>query len=218
MEFNYVADGIDAVVIDNFYTEEQLKDIMIELKWLTTPRIMSSDTNIGAARDPITHEIATSKNGIFLENVFKDYRHSAIILHGIEQMGKELIKDKLLSYNSLFKSFFQCDSKCHLVSYYENSQYYKQHVDSFFFTTLSYFYTEPKQFDGGEIVLTSCNSNKQATVDVKHNRVVIIASSTPHEVLEIKSELNNIFSGNGRYCVATFLSVMPKSEKQNDFN
>ena len=24
MEFNYIADGIDAIVIDNFYTEDQL--------------------------------------------------------------------------------------------------------------------------------------------------------------------------------------------------
>ena len=218
MEFTYIADGIDAVVIDNFYTEEQLKEIMIELNWLTTPRIMSSDTNLGAARDPVTNQMATSKNGIFLENVFKDYRHSAIITHGLTQMESEIFKNKIISYNSLFKSIFQCDSKCHLVSYYENAQYYKEHVDSFFFTALSYFHTEPKQFEGGELIFRSCNSNKIASIEVKPNRILIIASSTPHEVTEIKSKLNNTFSGNGRYCVATFLSVMPKSEKHNDFN
>jgi hypothetical protein len=219
MEFNYIEDGIDAVVIDNFYTEDQLKEIMLELKWLTKPTVLSSDRGISAARDLNTGNLITSKNGVFLENIFKDYRHSAIITHGIKQMDLDLFKSKLISLNTLFKSFIGCDSRCHLVSYYENSQYYKTHIDSFFFTVLSYFYTEPKQFDGGELVLSSCNSNKKATVEVKNNRVVIIASSTPHEVLEIKSKLNNTFSGDGRYCVATFLSVMPQSEKEeNDSN
>ena len=46
MEFQYIADGIDAVVIDNFYTEEQLKQIMLELKWLTKPSILIKENQL----------------------------------------------------------------------------------------------------------------------------------------------------------------------------
>ena len=218
MEFNYISDGIDAVVIDNFYTEEQLKEIMIELKWLTKPTVLTSGYGLSSATDEDTGEFITSKHGVFLDGIFKNYRHSAIILHGITQMQIESFRSKLLECNSLFKSFLNCDSRSHLLSYYENSDYYKPHTDACFFTVLSYFYTEPKLFEGGELVLSSCNSNKQATIEVKNNRVLIIASSTVHEVLEIKSKLNNTLSGHGRYCVATFLTVLPKNEINHDSN
>lgn len=218
MVFSYISEGIDALVIDEFYSEAQLKEIMLELKWLTKPSILSNDKGIGAAKDLNTNNLITSKHGVFLEDVFKNWRHSSIITHTISNTQTEEFKSKMLSYNPLFKSFFQCDARCHLLSYYENADYYKEHVDSFFFTMLSYFNTEPKQFDGGEIVLNSCNSSKTASIEPRNNRVVIIASATPHEVKEISSKLKNTFSGDGRYCIASFLSVMPKSEGQNDSN
>ena len=59
MEFTYIADGIDAVVIDNFYTEEQLKEIMIELKWLTKSSIMVDETALIGAVDNTGNPIAS---------------------------------------------------------------------------------------------------------------------------------------------------------------
>jgi len=205
MEFNYIEDGIDAVVIDNFYTEEQLKEIMLELKWLTKPSIMTDETKLKAAEGD--GEILTSKNGVFLEEVFKNWRHSALIRSGITQLGLSELKDNLLKFNTMFKSLFDCNSRCHLVSYYENSQYYKPHKDAFYFTILNYFFIEPKQFEGGELVVYSCNSIKQATIEPKHNRSVIIQSSTMHQAKEIKLNIDQKLSGHGRYCNAIFLSI-----------
>ena len=51
---------------------------------------------------------------------------------------------------------------------------------------------------------------------MKNNRVVIITGNTFHEVSEIKSSMENSFSGNGRYCNAIFLSVsdrIPEEQK-----
>ena len=205
MEFNYIEDGIDAVVVDNFYTEEQLNEIMLELKWLTKPSVMTDEKQLKAAeRDG---KILTSKNGIFLEEVFKNWQHSALISHGMTQTNNSEFKDKLLQYNTMFKSLFDCNSRCHLVSYYENSQYYNQHKDAFFFTILNYFFIEPKQFEGGELVVYSCNSSKEATIEPKNNRAVVILSSTPHQANEIKSSIDKKLSGAGRYCNAIFLST-----------
>ena len=205
MEFNYIADGIDAVVIDNFYTEEQLNEIMIELKWLTKPAVMTDETKLKAAES--NGEILTSKHGIFLEEVFKNWKHSALISAGMEQTGNAEFKTKMLEFNTMFKSLFDCNSRCHLVSYYENSQYYKPHKDAFFYTILSYFFVEPKQFEGGELVVYSCNSTKEATIEPKHNRTVVIQSSTMHQAKEIKSKIDQKLSGHGRYCNAIFLSI-----------
>lgn len=205
MEFNFIEDGIDAVVIDNFYTEDQLKEIMIELSWLTKQSVMTNETQLKAAQKD--GEILTSKNGIFLEEVFKNWEHSALISHGMTQTNSSEFKDKLLQFNTMFKSLFDCNSRCHLVSYYENSQYYKPHKDAFFFTILNYFFIEPKQFDGGELVVYSCNSTKEATIEPKNNRAVVILSSTMHQAKEIKSSVDKKLSGTGRYCNAIFLSI-----------
>jgi hypothetical protein len=204
MEFNYIADGIDAVVIDNFYTEEQLKEIMLELKWLTKKSILVGEDELESAR--LNGELLASKRGIFLEHVFKNWKHSALISHGITQTTDKQFIDGLYEYSTLFKSLIGCNSRSHLLSYYENSNYYKPHKDGFFYTILNYFYVEPKQFEGGEVILHSCNSDKIASIEVKHNRAIVIASQTMHEVKEIKSSLDNILSGKGRYCNAMFFT------------
>jgi hypothetical protein len=216
MEFNYIADGIDAVVIDNFYTEEQLKEIMLELKWLTKPSIMVGESALIAAQD-ISGKNLTSKNGVFLENVFNNWRHSALISHGMTQIAIPEFRKRLLEFNTMFKSLFDCNSKSHLVSYYENSQYYKPHKDAFFFTMLNYFFVEPKQFEGGELLVYSCNSNKEATIEPKNNRAVLILSSTLHEAKEIKSSVDKKLSGTGRYCNAIFFTTCDPRDK-NDIN
>ena len=210
MEFNYIADGIDAVVIDNFYTEEQLKEIMLELKWLTKKSIFVNEDKLNSAHRQ-DGEFITSKSGIFLEEVFKNWQHSALISHGMTQTTNKSFYNKLLEFNTLFKSVASCDERTHLLSYYENADYYDPHVDKTFFTILNYFYVEPKQFTGGEIVLYSAVSNKQAIIEIKNNRTILIAGCTSHEVKQIESKLNNNnLTGFGRYCNAMFLWVGKK--------
>lgn len=216
MEFNYISDGIDAVIVDNFYTEDQLKEIMLELKWLTKPSIMVSEKELVAADDGSSP--LTSKNGVFLEKVFKDWRNSALISHSMKQTNCEEFRDGLLKCNTMFKSLFACNIRSHLLSYYENSDYYKPHTDGFFFTILNYFYTEPKQFTGGELIVYSCNSNKEATIEPKHNRIVVILSSTYHEAKQITSNFTNTLTGNGRYCNSIFLTYKDPREIKNDSN
>jgi hypothetical protein len=208
MEFNYIADGIDAVVIDNFYTEEQLKDIMNELNWLNKPSILQDETQLTTAEQD--GKLLSSKHGVFLENVFRDWRHSALISSSMKQTNCKQFKDGLLKNNTMFKSLFECNVRSHLLSYYENSNYYKPHTDAFFFTILNYFNVEPKKFIGGEIVLKSCISDKEATIEPMNNRTVVILSSTVHEVKEIK--LDKSFNGLGRYCNSAFLTYKDPRE------
>ena len=216
MEFTYIADGIDAVVIDNFYTEEQLKEIMIELKWLTKSSIMVDETALIGAVDNTGNPIA-SKSGIFLEQVFKNYKYSALVSHALTQTSIPEFRTELLECNTMFNCLFNCNMRSHLLSYYENCQYYKPHADAFFFTLLNYFFVEPKQFEGGELVVYSCNSNKEAIIEPKHNRTVLILSSTIHEAKEIKSKIDQKLSGHGRYCNAIFFTTRDAREL-NDSN
>jgi predicted 2-oxoglutarate/Fe(II)-dependent dioxygenase YbiX len=217
MEFNFIADGIDAVVIDNFYTEEQLVDISNELTFLTKPSIMEEDKDKLEAAVDLDGNFITTKAGVWVDTVFRDWKHSALISHPMNNFGKQETVDKIISYNSLFSLFYHCNIRTHLLSYYENSGYYSKHTDAAVFTVLSYFHKEPKVFTGGNIILHNRDNTKKANVEIKNNRVIIIPSCTVHEVEKIEMTSKKL-SGEGRYCCAIFLTVQHLKEKHNDSN
>ncbi len=212
MEWNYIADGIDAIVIDNFYNETQMKEIFDELQFLTKPSVMVDDKDaLEAAVDPDGNFI-TTKSGVWVDTVYRDWKHSALIKSPMEVFSKEEVKQKILSYNSLFKLFYHCNVRNHLLSYYENAGYYSKHTDAAVFTVLNYFCKEPKQFSGGNINLYSEGEKKKATIETRNNRVVIVPSCTVHEVDQIQMTSQKL-SGDGRYCCSIFLTVQHLKDK-----
>ena len=214
MEFTYIADGIDAIVIDNFYTESQLDDIFKELAWITKPQILVGESSLATAEDGSGNFLA-SKKGIFIDKIIQYWRHSALMSYPMDNMNTQEFRNKIVSYNSLYKILFSCNRRDHLLSYYQNNDFYKAHTDASVFTILNYFYKEPKQFSGGEIILRSFTSTKEAEIEIKNNRIVIIPGCTEHEVKAITSNLTDNYSGNGRYCVAMFLTI-PESKEARE--
>ena len=53
MDFTYIDEGINAVVIDNFFNENQLKEIMTELKWLTKESVLVGEKQLDTAENLI---------------------------------------------------------------------------------------------------------------------------------------------------------------------
>jgi predicted 2-oxoglutarate/Fe(II)-dependent dioxygenase YbiX len=216
MEFTYIEDGIDAIVIDNFYSEEQLKEINDELTFLTKPSIMIEDKDKLEAAVDINGNYVTTKAGVWVDSVFKEWRHSALIRCPMENFSKKEVKDKLIEFNPLMKIFYNCNVRNHLLSYYENCGYYSKHTDAAVFTVLNHFYKEPKQFKGGDLTLYSQGEIKKATIETKNNRVIIIPSCTVHSVDTIEMTSKKL-SGEGRYCNAIFMTVQHLKDK-NDSN
>jgi len=216
MEFTYIEDGIDAIVIDNFYSEEQLKEINDELTFLTKPSIMIEDKDKLEAAVDINGKYVTTKAGVWVDSVFKEWRHSALIRCPMENFSKKEVKDKIIQFNPLMKMFYYCNVRNHLLSYYENCGYYSKHTDAAVFTVLNHFYREPKQFKGGDLTLYSEGEIKKATIETKNNRVSIIASCTVHSVDTIEMTSKKL-SGEGRYCNAIFMTVQHLKDK-NDSN
>ena len=206
MEFNYIADGIDAIVIDNFYSDDQLKEIHDELVFLTKPSIMTDDIDKLEAAIDVNGKFLTTKSGVWVDHIFKDWKYSSLIRCPMENFSKKEVMEKIISYNSLFNLFYHCNCRNHLLSYYENAGYYSKHRDEAVFTVLNYFHHEPKQYTGGDITLHSSGELKKATIESRNNRVVIIPSSTLHEVSTIEMTSKKL-SGEGRYCNSIFLTV-----------
>ena len=89
-----------------------------------------------------------------------------------------------------------------LISYYENADYYKGHIDHATLTALTYFYEEPKHFTGGDIYLREYD----ITLECVHNRTYLIPSLVEHEAKEIRMADEYLSKGLGRFCMAQFLS------------
>ena len=213
MDFTFIDEGVNAVVIDNFYTEDQLGYIYKELAFLTKPTIMIEDKDKLEAAKDLDGNYITTKSGVWVDSVFQDWKHSSLISFPMENFSKQDVYDKLLGHNPLYSLFYHCGARSHLLSYYENAGYYSKHVDAAVFTVLSYFYKEPKQFSGGDIVLHSIDSNKKVTVEALPNRVVVIPGCTSHEVTTINMTSEKL-SGYGRYCCSIFLNVDGRREKE----
>ena len=78
MEFTFIDDGIDAVIIDNFYSEEQLELIFSELKTLTHPAILQEDRNVLESAVDIHGNFITNKAGVWLDYVYGKWTYSHI--------------------------------------------------------------------------------------------------------------------------------------------
>ena len=204
MEFNYIADGIDAVIIDNFYSEQQLNEIQKQLESLTDEQHMVADKDKLEAAVDIDGNFITTKYGVWINDV-----ESPLIKFSIENFSNKQLVQTLIGFNSMYRILFFLNRRSHLVSYYENAGYYSKHIDASVFTILNYFHKEPKQFTGGDIILHSNDFSKKATIETRNNRVVIIPSCTTHEVTQIEMTSHKL-DGTGRYCCSIFTETQNK--------
>lgn len=201
MEFNYIADGIDAVVIDNFYSDNQLEEIYKQLSSMTNSSTMNADKDKLEAAVDLDGNFITTKYGVWFNDI-----SLPLIKYSVENFSTKSLQDKFIQFNSMYRMLFYMNRRSHLLSYYENAGYYSKHVDASVFTILNYFHREPKNFTGGDIVLHSHDMVKKATIESKNNRVVIIPSCTLHEVTPIEMTSKQL-DGSGRYCCSIFASI-----------
>lgn len=209
MEITYIDENINALVIDNTYNDEQVRLIKKELIYFNEPHRMSGPDITNSA---MVQGVYLKKNtGVFLDKVFQDYKHSDIISNALNTFRGDTFIDEVVKHNSIFRLIKYLRGMTTLISYYENSDYYKPHKDNAVFTIVTYFFNEPKKFSGGDIVLYSDNNDKKVNIEIKNNRSVVFPSCTDHEVTPIKLESNN--HGDGRYSISHFIFTSPDQNR-----
>ncbi len=202
MKFTYIDEGINAIVVDETYSEEQVRLIKKELTYFNQPHKLRSPVETSSAQ-ATNGEIMKKNNGLFLDDVFQHWKQSDIISSAIDKFKHHDFVKECMKYNTMFKMIKYLHGMSTLISYYEDSDYYKHHIDNACFTVVSYFFNEPKQFSGGEIILYSDDAAKQVEIEIMNNRSIIFPSCTMHSVNEIKLQSKN--KGDGRYCITHFL-------------
>ena len=191
-----MADKIPCVIIDDFYTPEELQNIWMELEFLN-PNLKPADETNAAHDDGI---LKTSKRGAFLDELYQDRSFSFILKHNRKQFDKELLL-QLEEFHPWFRYIDNSDYDSTLLSYYEDSDFYGAHKDSSSITSLHWFYKEPKRFIGGDFIVEHLE-----TIECRNNRIVFMPSCAYHEVTPISMPEDLKNQGLGRYCLSSFIT------------
>ena len=198
------------LVIEDFYDKEDLELIWEELKFYTKPNKL-----LGAKeyRGVITK---TNARALELESIYKnwdqkdgpDYRNLSNILTVNRSIFTSGILDTYSKIEDCCRLGNQAVDECTKVRYYHNGEYYKPHTDAAMETLVfSYFYKEPKRFEGGELYFP----NYDYEFSCSNNSVIIFPGWVEHGVKKVSIDDNNYYEGLGRYAITTFLYTCPKS-------
>lgn len=212
MNINYIDQGFDCVIIDDFFTREELALLQHEAQGLTLNGQMQASDQLKSAWDERNPEhIVANRKGIFLESVFREWRMSNLIRIPHERLKDADLAASMCQHNSLWRMFTANYAHSHLLNYYEDTDYYDWHEDSTIFTVLCWFCQEPQEFTGGDFVIRNSQGQEQ-TIEYRTNRVVIIPSCTPHRVTPVAMQ-GRPYSGKGRYSLTVFVATWPVEEQ-----
>ncbi len=202
MDITHLNDPFPYVIIDDFYDSQSLDKVWREAEYINNPNRMSlaDKSNTSTPLVNGTREVNAINNRAFLSSIFKEGRYS-----DIDFITNRALRDnykEIWEYHpDWFFRTFQCVQTSILVSYYENSHYYKPHCDEAYMTCLTWMYKEPKAFDGGELSF----SNYNLKIELKNNRSIVFPSQIRHEVSPVIMDKTAETEGLGRYCISTFM-------------
>ncbi len=200
MKFKYIKE-IDTVIIDGFYSKDQLADIKTEINNLNKPYIMKrAGIDIGSSTEKTTNKLGTSKLGVFLENHYRSnlMEKCSLVKCTRNNIISQPVLTKLFKINPFFKIIYSDHIKAsHLLSYYEDGDFYREHTDASVFTLFAYFNTD--KYTGGDLIVHSFDKKTKINIESKNGRVVIFPGCSVHEVTDVK--------GKGRYCYSLFFNI-----------
>lgn len=197
MIFNhYIIKDLPVVVIDNYYDKDAEEKIWREIQFYSNDDKMLLPEHTGSAftKDDGGNKVYKKQNkGLYLDDVYSN-RNVSDILRENRKLWYPEFTEKLIEIHTFFRYLNICNSDSTLLSYYEDSDYYHPHHDDSLVTTCTWFYKQPKRFNGGDLIIEN-----ELRVACEYNRTVIFPSILIHEVekVELSSEDKN--KNFGRY-------------------
>ena len=191
------------LIINNFYTPEELELLWEEFKFYTKPGKLLDAKGFGGVVDK------TNSHALALDAIYKDFsKHNR---PNYRLLSNILTVTKKLYTSNTIERFSEIDDCCCIakkadydltkIRYYHNGEYYEPHTDApFQFLAFSYFHKEPKRFSGGELLFPKFNY--QFPCD--NNSIFIFPGWVEHAVREVKIDNSDYYDGWGRYAITHF--------------
>tara|TARA_B100001989_G_scaffold854_1_gene624 strand:+ start:929 stop:1561 length:633 start_codon:yes stop_codon:yes gene_type:complete len=198
-------DPFPHMIVENFYNDDELKLIWEELDFYTKDGKLFDAEEFGGIVNK------TNSKAIWLDKVFpKKYRSLSNIL----TVNRKLFDSAVLD---AFSSVHDCCSIAKFVNhdttkvrYYHDGNYYEPHTDKTVqFLGFSYFYREPKKFEGGELIFPKYDY----TFSCDNNSLIMMPGWVEHGVSKVSIKDSDYFDGYGRYAITSFFSNKDKKKE-----
>tara|TARA_R100001443_G_scaffold34907_1_gene48684 strand:- start:182 stop:817 length:636 start_codon:yes stop_codon:yes gene_type:complete len=192
------------LIIENFYDDEELELIWEELKFYTKPGKLLEAKDFGGVVD------RTNSHALCLDDVYEKqvYRSLSNILTVNRKLFTSDALDVFAKIHDCCSIAPFCNFDTTKVRYYHNDEFYEPHTDkSFQFLAFSYFYKEPKKFEGGEIYFPKYKYE----LTCENNSIIILPGWVEHGVKKVKIQDSDYYDGYGRYCISSFFNNKVKS-------
>tara|TARA_A100001515_G_scaffold77454_1_gene61491 strand:- start:3198 stop:3869 length:672 start_codon:yes stop_codon:yes gene_type:complete len=195
------------IVVDNWYLPNEEENVWKELDYYITQK------QIGTIKRAETTTVARDDSGkargesfrFYLEEIYHNRDYSPIIKYSYKFRTDEF--KNLISYCPPYsRSYFSTNFDTAFVSYYEESDYYKPHHDTFAWTALIWMAREPISFTGGDLIFPEFNTE----IKFKNNRLVMFPSCYLHAVPSVKFKQQPKKDGMGRFTLTHFFGGMPE--------
>jgi len=185
------------LVIDNFYSDEELEKIWKEIDFLGDK--VKPEYNVVAKKHG--KPLASVKR-LYLDNLYTTRKTSNILEFFPDKLYSQEVADTYVNLVPSGINFATSNHDTTQLSYYENKDGYKSHTDVSQHTALTWIYKEPKKFEGGDLIFTQSN----VKVDCMYNRTVLFPSWYYHAVTQIKMSDEDLNKGLGRWAITHFIN------------
>ena len=201
LEVTKFEDPFPHLIVEDFYNKEELDLIWEELNYYTKPGKLLPAEKFGGIVG------YTNSNALALDDVYgngsvdDNYRSLSNILTVNRKLFDCGVLDIFADTHPCCGISTETNYDITKVRYYHNGEYYKPHIDrSMHFLAFSYFYKEPKNFQGGELQFPQYDYE----LDCMNNSTIIFPGWVEHGVKEVKIEDSEYYDGGGRYCISSF--------------
>jgi len=180
-------------IVDNFYSETELKEIKDELKLLSALAELEIFKNRMVAQDE-ENNLKQKGNSFFLDELYSNKRNLSKILNVNRKLFSEELRIKLVEKNLFYNHIVNVNYDITLLNFYKPTNYYKPHKDDSCFTALTFFSLE--EFNGGDLVFPEYNIKVKSV----ENRVVIFPGFVLHGSEEVTSGIRVSMAQFLNYC------------------
>jgi Rps23 Pro-64 3,4-dihydroxylase Tpa1-like proline 4-hydroxylase len=193
-----------AIVVDNWYNQEEYIKAFQECKFVSE-YMADPEQTLSAKKDGKTLK---QNKAVFIGELFRDFNRSTIGKLSYKLYQPELV-NKLIDIDQVYSYLNMINQHNCLVSYYEESDYYKAHHDEAVITMVTWLYEEPKAFGGGNLILRDKDNNIVEEIECVSNRSVIFPSFMLHEVTAINMDEKDLNKNKGRFTISQFSMIEP---------
>ncbi len=198
-------DPFPHVTFHNFYNDNELKLIWEELDFYTKPDKLLSAKEYGGV---VTH---TNSKALWLDKVYiGKYRELSNILKVTRKVFYKNITDVFANTHDCVSLASESNYDNTKVRYYHDGEFYQPHIDKYVeFLAFSYFYREPKKFEGGELFFPKYDYSFKCD----NNSLIMFPGWVEHGVRKVSISNSDYYEGYGRYAITSFFGLTDKRKE-----